>query len=89
MKAWYVYIVECGDRSLYTGVTVDIERRMNEHNYSDQLGAKYTRARRPVTLIYQHQLDSRASACVLESQIKKMTRQQKLAFIDREASAHS
>lgn len=87
MKAWYVYIVECDDRSLYTGVTVDVNRRMDEHNNNDQLGAKYTRTRRPVKLIYYHQVESRSTACALESQIKKMTRQQKLAFIDRETNS--
>lgn len=84
MKAWYVYIVECDDQSLYTGVTVDIERRLDEHNHSDHLAAKYTRTRRPVTLKYQQQVESRSSACALESQIKKMTRQQKLDYIKRE-----
>jgi putative endonuclease len=81
MNSWYVYIVQCRDNSLYTGVTVDLVRRIDEHNHSDRLGAKYTRTRRPVTLIYECQLKSRSAACILESQIKKMTRQQKEAMI--------
>ena len=83
MKSWYVYIVRCRDNSLYTGVTVDVTRRIDEHNSSDRLGAKYTRSRRPVTLIYQCQIKSRSAACVLESQIKKMTRQQKESLAEK------
>ncbi len=77
MKKWYVYIVRCRDRSLYAGVTVDVVRRLDEHNNNDRLGAKYTRARRPVELIFERRFDSRSEACKFESQIKNMSKQQK------------
>ena len=51
MKDWYVYLVRCSDNSIYTGITVDIERRVIEHNTSKK-GAKYTRTRQPVKLVY-------------------------------------
>jgi len=50
-KEWFVYIVECNDKTLYTGITTDLERRIKEHNYSSK-GAKYTSKRRPVRMVY-------------------------------------
>ena len=79
-KAWFVYILRCKDKTLYTGVTTDIERRVHEHNNSKQ-GARYTAARRPVTLVYSEELDSRSSAQQRECEIKSLTRQQKLQLI--------
>ena len=78
---WYVYILQCADSSLYTGVTVEPERRVLEHNQDNKLGARYTRGRRPVSLVYQEVCDGRASATRREAQIKKMSRRQKLALI--------
>lgn len=79
--SWFVYILRCADDSLYTGVTTDIDRRVDEHNHNDTKGAKYTRVRRPVVLTYQESLNNRSQACQREAAIKKMTRQQKLALI--------
>ena len=78
---WFVYILQCSDKTLYTGVTTDIERRVAEHNTGNK-GAKYTAARRPVKLVYSEQLDSRASAQQREHQIKSLSRQQKQQLID-------
>jgi len=78
---WYTYILQCADSTLYTGVTTDLERRVIEHNQDDKKGARYTRVRRPVTLVYQEQCDNRAQACKREAAIKKLNRQQKLALI--------
>jgi putative endonuclease len=71
MSSWYVYIVECCDATLYTGITTNIEKRIREHNTS-RLGAKYTRARRPVVLVYIETSESRSSASRREYQIKQM-----------------
>ncbi|MCW8887676.1 MAG: GIY-YIG nuclease family protein [Gammaproteobacteria bacterium] len=71
-STWYLYIVRCADNSLYTGITTDIERRIIEHN-TDKKGAKYTRARRPVELVYHEQFDNRSEVSKRESEIKKMT----------------
>ena len=70
-KIWYVYIVLCRDRTLYTGITNDPERRLKEHN-STPNGARYTRGRRPVTLVYLEHFPSRSEASRREHLIKKM-----------------
>lgn len=77
---WSVYIVRCADRTLYSGVTTDVERRVGEHN-SLEKAAKYTRARQPVTLVYQEAADSRSAACIREAALKRLTREQKEALI--------
>jgi putative endonuclease len=69
---WHVYIVCCKDNSHYTGITTDLMRRINEHN-SPKKGAKYTRSRRPVELVYFEKAASRAIATRREAQIKKLT----------------
>ena len=71
---WTVYILRCADGSLYTGVTRDITRRVDEHNSSGRLAARYTRARRPVVLVYRETVRTRSSACKREYRIKQMTR---------------
>ncbi len=78
---WFVYIVQCQDSSLYTGVCVDIQRRVQEHNHCDKKAARYTRTRRPVILRYQEDCNNRSAACKREAAIKKLSRQQKLALI--------
>ena len=78
---YYVYIVHCSDETLYTGIATELERRIEEHNNSDK-GAKYTRVRRPVTLVYSEEHPDRSSASKREYEIKKkMTRKQKLELI--------
>ncbi len=78
---WYVYIVECADGTLYTGITKDIKRRILEHNYGMK-GAKYTRSRRPVKLLVSWDYESRSAASIREYQIKKMSRKQKMVLIN-------
>lgn len=77
---WYVYILKCKDDSLYTGVTVDLERRLLEHNESKK-GAKYTKARRPVELVYSKGFKSRSNATKEEARIKKLDREEKIKLI--------
>ena len=78
---YYVYIVECADATLYTGIAKDLERRVTEHNESDK-GAKYTRVRRPVKLVYSEEHIDRSSASKREYEIKKkMSRAHKLKLI--------
>ena len=84
-SAWQVYIVCCGDGTLYTGITTDLRRRLAEHN-SEKGGARYTRARRPVTLVFSEAAASRSSATQREWQIKKMSVAQKLALINSQSS---
>jgi putative endonuclease len=71
-STWYVYIVRCSDSSYYTGITTDLSRRLSEHN-SVHGGARYTRPRRPVTLVYHETANSRSAASRREYQIKQLT----------------
>ena len=86
---WYVYILHCADGTLYTGITVDLERRLQEHNGDNTLGARYTRIRRPVTLAYFESADSRATAASREAAIKKLNRGQKLQLIQLHERRHA
>ena len=81
MKKWYLYVVECSDGSLYTGITTNIERRLNEHNYGSK-GAKYTRSRRPVRLLLHKEYPDRSKASIAEWEFKKLKRKQKLEKIN-------
>lgn len=78
--SYFVYILECSDGSLYTGITTDVIKRLNEHNSSDK-GAKYTKARRPVKLLYEEPSSDRSNASKREYAIKKLSRIQKLQLI--------
>ena len=78
-EKWFVYIVKCSDGSLYTGVTTDLERRIDEHNKGT--GSKYTRVRTPVKLLYTEEVRSRSRAQEREAMIKSLSRQEKLKLI--------
>ena len=84
-KDWFVYIVECSDKSLYTGITVDVGRRVLEHNTSNK-GAKYTRSRRPVRLVYCETHMDRSLASKREYSIKKLSRENKCKIIANKLS---
>jgi len=77
---WWLYVVKCSDDTLYTGVTTDINRRIKEHNTSRR-GAKYTRSRRPVNLVYKRQCINRSHAQQEEYQFKKLSKTEKLHII--------
>lgn len=85
VQQWCVYILQCSDKSLYTGITIEPQRRVEEHNRGDKQAARYTRGRRPVTLVYQEYCASRATAASREAAIKKLSRAQKLALIAQAA----
>ncbi len=72
-SVWYVYLLRCADGTLYTGVTTDLGRRVVEHN-AGQMGAKYTRARRPVTLVYWESAASRTEATRREAALRVLPR---------------
>jgi putative endonuclease len=83
MSKWTVYILKCGDDSLYTGITTDVIRRVKEHNGgTESKGAKCTSARRPVQLVYSEECEDRSSASKREWEIKQMSRSQKLLLVD-------
>ncbi len=80
--SYFVYILECSDKSLYTGITTDVKKRLDEHNTSEK-GAKYTKARRPVILIYFEKSENRSSASKREYEIKKLPRTKKLQLVEK------
>lgn len=85
--AYWVYIAQCADGTLYTGMTTDTERRQEEHNSGK--GAKYTRSRRPVTIVYREECPDKSAALKREHAIKKLTRASKLNLIKISAAANT
>ena len=77
---WHVYMVRCSDGTLYTGITNDLKKRIEAHN-SGKEGARYTRSRRPVKLVYSEQVESKSAAAKLEYQLKKLPRLKKIRLI--------
>ena len=76
---WYLYILRCGDGSLYSGITTDVQRRLAEHRSGK--GAKYTRGRGPLTLVYQEECGTHSDALKRELAVKALTRSEKEALI--------
>ena len=78
-QTYFVYILECKDATLYTGIATDVERRFEEHKRGE--GAKYTRAHKPVKIVYKKKVGNRSLAQKREAEIKKFPRTKKLALI--------
>ena len=76
---WYLYILRCRDGSLYTGITTDVQKRLEAHKVGK--GAKYTRGRGPLELVYREECGDHSHALKRELEIKTLTRQQKLLLI--------
>ena len=81
---WFLYILQCADGSLYTGTTTDLARRVLEHNGEGAVGkgAKYTKARRPVRLVYQESVPDRSAAQIREAAVKKLSKSEKVQLVD-------
>ena len=79
--AWWVYLLQCNDQSLYVGITTDLQRRLQEHNGMTPGGARYTRSRRPVRLVWSEPSGSRSAAAQREAAIRKLSRIQKEQLI--------
>ncbi len=84
---WCVYIVRCSDGTLYTGITNDLQKRIEAHN-SGKDGARYTKPRRPVELVYSKRAGSKSEAAGLEYRIKKLTRTKKKELIQGQLKIH-
>ena len=80
----FVYIVECADTSLYVGSTINLDKRIHQHNHA-KAGAHYTKIRRPVVLKYTELCTSLAQARVREAELKRLTREQKLTLIHKDS----
>ncbi len=76
MSNWYVYMVRCADKSLYTGITTDVDRRVDEHN-SGKKAAAYTRSRRPVVITYMEKCKNRSAASKREGELKDLNKREK------------
>lgn len=76
---WFLYVLQCQDDTFYTGITNNLEKRMKAHN--DGKGAKYTRTRRPVTLLYYEKCSDRSAALIREAAVKAMPRKKKESFV--------
>lgn len=77
-KIWYLYMLRCGDGSLYTGITTDVPRRFRAH--SQGMGAKYTRGRGPLELVYQERCGTHSQALRRELEVKSLRRAEKQAL---------
>ena len=78
-RKWFVYILNCADGTLYTGITNDLDRRVKAHNAGT--ASKYTRVRRPVSIVYSEEVETKGDALRRELQIKRLTRSEKMAII--------
>jgi|TARA_B100001057_G_scaffold51086_1_gene45412 putative endonuclease len=82
MKNWWVYIIECRNKSLYTGITTDVERRFNEHQNNNKKASKYCASLRPLKLIYKSlPFENKSDASKEEYRIKQLSHKDKLYFI--------
>ncbi len=83
-SAWYVYVALCSDHSLYTGVTTDLARREREHNEGNN-GARYTRSRRPIKIVYSERVEDRSSALRREYAVKQLSSIEKQRLVSGDA----
>ena len=87
MPRWHVYMVRCADDSLYTGCTNDLDRRVAAHNSGK--GARYTRSRRPVRVVWSVRVKDQSAALSREAKLKQLSRAQKLALVARKSKRKS
>ncbi len=80
---WFVYLLQCADDSLYTGITIDLAQRLKQHNLGK--GAKYTASRLPVELVWQETVGDRQAALKREYQLKQLSRAEKLRLVKESA----
>lgn len=83
---WYLYVLQCGDKSLYTGITNDLQRRILQHN--NGTASRYTRSRLPVVLTYRERCRSRSSALKKEYAMKQFSRKEKLEYIKQKSKTY-
>jgi putative endonuclease len=81
MCDWYLYVVRCKDGALYTGISIDIDRRLAEHREGGDAGSKYLKGRGPLTLLFQKRLGSRSVALKVENMVKRLSKAEKEKLI--------
>ena len=84
---WYMYVILCFDNSLYCGITIDLEKRLKQHNGVLKGGAKYTRGRRPCKYVHVEEALNRSEASKKEAKFKKLNRENKLKYISHVLSS--
>ncbi|MDO9518652.1 MAG: GIY-YIG nuclease family protein [Pseudohongiella sp.] len=87
-KGWHVYLIQCGDQSLYTGIATDVQRRFSEHESQGRLCARYLRGRTPLQLMYSCEVADRATALKLEYRVKQLTKREKVRLIQGELNLY-
>ena len=83
MNEWSVYIIRCNDRSLYTGISTNVQRRFGEHISGDRMAAKYTKSFSSIELVYETPIGNRSLAAKIEYRVKNLTKQKKEFIISR------
>lgn len=81
-SVWFVYIIRCADGSLYCGIATDVDRRFTEHQEGAPKGARYTRGKGPLELVFQKKIGTRSEATKEELRIKKLSREAKLLLLE-------
>jgi putative endonuclease len=81
IKSWHVYLIQCGDQSLYTGIATDVQRRFSEHESQGRLCARYLRGRAPLKLVYSCEVADRTTALKLEYRVKQLPKTEKIRLI--------
>lgn len=81
MSVWSLYLIQCKNGNLYTGITTDVERRLNEHQSSGPKSAKYLRGKGPLTLVFKEEIGNRSEASIAEAKVKKLSRAEKDSLI--------
>ena len=81
-SVWSVYLIRCGDGSLYTGIATDVERRFSEHVGQGPKAAKYVRGRLPLEIVYRREIGTRSEACKEELRVKALSVKGKLALVN-------
>jgi len=83
MSRWYVYLLRCGDGTLYTGIATDVSRRLAEHRQGEGRGAKYLRGRGPLRLVLEKAIGSRSLALRVEDRIKRLPKRRKEELVEK------
>ncbi|MCB1662842.1 MAG: GIY-YIG nuclease family protein [Pseudomonadales bacterium] len=86
MKRWFIYLIKCGNGSLYTGITTDVARRLLEHQSDSSKSAKYLRGKGPLELVWQQEVDDKSTALRAELKIKKLSKADKVRLIKNQLS---
>ncbi|GAX61958.1 endonuclease [Candidatus Scalindua japonica] len=82
MNNWFLYLIRCKNGSLYTGITIDVERRFEEHERNDKKGSKYLRGKAPLKLVLKKRVGDKSSALKVEAKVKKLPKIKKELLVD-------